>query len=752
MKNYKKILLTFLICCGFNSISAQDWSLTGNSGTDPSVNFIGTNDNKNLIFKRNSTFSGIIGSATINSGGGIAGNGTSFGYMAMGNNGIFPGYSGVAFGSYALSNNTSGQLNAAFGIGAMQYNTDGEYNVAVGSYALRQNIIGIQNIAIGYQSLNKNTEGGQNVAIGVEALEMNDDGGNNIAIGFRSLENNESGSSNIAIGSNAMRYYDVPNTNNNFANIAIGNGSATHLKSGEQNTFIGVQSGPHINGSGDGNNAFGYETGYNLLTGSSNLFFGNSSGRAVRDGSSNSFFGTQSGWKLTAETASGTVGNANTFIGSQSGYDITSGSKNTFLGRLAGRYLLTGSSNTFIGNVQVMNSPSTATRSGNDSSGTIILADGDNNHRFFIHNNGYAGIGLGNNVIPNNRLEIRYGADGFSGLRFTNLKNTNAAIVNPTDKVLTVDENGDVILVYDEKGNESGVELSCSTENFVPVNSATPNVLDCSQIYDNGTSVGIATTGPFDYTLTSIPPFSGGDVPISGTLKLDVNGVVRATGFFATSDKKFKKEIKDLEGALEKVNSLQGKKYHWNKEEFKNKNFSDELQYGFIAQEVQEILPEIVIKDANGDLAMNYIALVPVLVEAIKEQQNEISETKDELKSLLEDVKNLKNEVQILKEKLSDKELNESLENSTQTNLLKVYPNPSKDEMNISFVNENISNDTKLMIYDMNGTFLSAINIQKSQNKTIEKKIRKEDFGSGVFIVSLVSEGKIKESKKVIFQ
>ena len=74
---------------------------------------------------------------------------------------------------------------------------------------------------------------------------------------------------------------------------------------------------------------------------------------------------------------------------------------------------------------------------------------------------------------------------------------------------------------------------------------------------------------------------------------------------------------------------LQGVRYDW-KEEGKGKN-----QIGLIAQEVEEIVPEVVntIEDSLGELSdikvVNYSALVPVLIEAIKEQQQEIERLKE---------------------------------------------------------------------------------------------------------------------------
>ena len=68
----------------------------------------------------------------------------------------------------------------------------------------------------------------------------------------------------------------------------------------------------------------------------------------------------------------------------------------------------------------------------------------DNIERMTVEANGNVGI---NNTAPANKLEVTHGTAGNSGLRFTDLPNTAAAITNPTNKVLSVDASGDVILV-----------------------------------------------------------------------------------------------------------------------------------------------------------------------------------------------------------------------------------------------------------------------------------------------------------------
>jgi len=123
-----------------------------------------------------------------------------------------------------------------------------------------------------------------------------------------------------------------------------------------------------------------------------------------------------------------------------------------------------------------------------------------------------------------------------------------------------------------------------------------------------------------------------------------VNGKVKSTGINETSDGRLKKNITAIESALSKVLSLQGVTYDWRREEFPERNFLVGKQYGLIAQELERIIPELVDTDEEGWKSIEYSHLVPVLIEAIKEQQAIINAQQSELTSM----KGLKDQVDAL--------------------------------------------------------------------------------------------------------
>ena len=148
-------------------------------------------------------------------------------------------------------------------------------------------------------------------------------------------------------------------------------------------------------------------------------------------------------------------------------------------------------------------------------------------------------------------------------------------------------------------------------------------------------------------TAKSFAGFFKGDVCIRGNLCVD--GSISATGpvtgnvfgsdcadCLGVSDRRLKDHIEPIAGGLDKVTRLRGVSFRWRRDEFPKRNFRDGKQIGLIAQEVAEILPEVVVTSPDGYKALDYAKVVAVLVEAIKEQQQLINSTRSELGDLVQ--------------------------------------------------------------------------------------------------------------------
>jgi Chaperone of endosialidase len=106
---------------------------------------------------------------------------------------------------------------------------------------------------------------------------------------------------------------------------------------------------------------------------------------------------------------------------------------------------------------------------------------------------------------------------------------------------------------------------------------------------------------------------------IASTAKLQVGGDIACVNISFSSDVRYKKNIQAIEGALDKVTKMNGVTYDWKISEYPEMNFIDKKQIGFIAQEVEKVLPELVITDSKGYKSVDYVKVIPILLEAIKE-------------------------------------------------------------------------------------------------------------------------------------
>lgn len=243
------------------------WGLTGNAGTVAGTNFVGTTDNIDLVFKRNSvvgltlksgyldvtanmafpntsnsstgvilkgsnrfihnfklagtdgenTFVGdLSGNFSMTGSSGIQGSyNTGFGGATLFSN--TTGFRNAAFGTYALQNNTTGFSNNAFGQAALFYNTTGFNNSAFGTRALTFNTTGTSNSAFGTDALFANTSGKFNAAFCIDALYQNTTGSYNSAFGDSTFWIGTVGIKNVGIGSRAGYY--LGDVDSNYASV-----------------------------------------------------------------------------------------------------------------------------------------------------------------------------------------------------------------------------------------------------------------------------------------------------------------------------------------------------------------------------------------------------------------------------------------------------------------------------------------------------------------------------------------------------
>lgn len=139
-----------------------------------------------------------------------------------------------------------------------------------------------------------------------------------------------------------------------------------------------------------------------------------------------------------------------------------------------------------------------------------------------------------------------------------------------------------------------------------------------SVVFSASGDVGIGTSAP-GYRLD----VRGGDAFFGGT--------VTATAFTLSSDARFKTNVQAITDAIEVVRRLSGVSYDWNRTAYPGRNFPARSQLGLIAQEVEAVLPQLVTTDKEGFKSVDYIGVVPLLVEGVKAQQVQLEEQEERL-------------------------------------------------------------------------------------------------------------------------
>jgi trimeric autotransporter adhesin len=213
--------------------------------------------------------------------------------------------------------------------------------------------------------------------------------------------------------------------------------------------------------------------------------------------------------------------------------------------------------------------------------------------------------------------------------------------------------------------------------------------------------------------------------------KLDVNGSVRGVSFISFSDERFKTNIRKFENPLDKLIQIQGVRYQFNKRKFSNMTFPDGERDGLLAQQVQKVFPELVTADADGYLAVDYVSMIPILIESIKELKTKIDLLKAE---------RIQNDLTIDQKKIADRFKGAFLNQNA--------PNPSTNGASIEFFIPENASTASIVIHDNSGNQIKKYDITERGQGKID--IQNGEFGSGIFLYTLLLDGSVLDVKRMI--
>jgi hypothetical protein len=233
---------------------------------------------------------------------------------------------------------------------------------------------------------------------------------------------------------------------------------------------------------------------------------------------------------------------------------------------------------------------------------------------------------------------------------------------------------------------------------------------------------------------------------------------IHCTDVYESSDIRLKTNVAPLESTLNKLMKLSSIQYTMNDESVKTipnefKSFYQRKQFGFSAQEVQKIFPELVHADSNGYLGIAYTRFIPLLVQTIKEQQQIIDAQSIKIKELderLSKLENGENDGNKLHKNSSFHQDENTTNSSTTSNsfLYQNVPNPFSAQTEIKyFLTEDVT-DAILMIFDMQGLLKKQITVQGTGFGSIT--IAASELSAGMYLYSLVANTDIIDTKKMI--
>lgn len=331
----------------------------------------------------------------------------------------------------------------------------------------------------------------------------------------------------------------------------------------------------------------------------------------------------------------------------------------------------------------------------------------------------------------------------------TALKLINNVFPTYAKEGINIESNGTSKSTYSNIGvtmNLSGGDFSTGIGSNVSGSSVANGLISSAK---DGSTANVGIKG----TISNAGGFGAGIWGVSPNTNTNwyaglFDGKVVVNGAFSTpSDAKLKENIIDEEGLLEKLIKLNPINYNFSKND--KINLPTGIQHGFLAQNIEESFPELVISarkpifDESGRFieyydyeTVNYIGLISILTSGIKDLNSKINLLEQSLIN-----KNIINKDSLeLKTKIDKINSNFSLEQNV--------PNPFTNETIINYVVPENSNSS-LSIFDLTGKLIKDYSLNSTSGQI---KVNSSDIGKGIFIYSIIMDNTEILSKKMIIK
>jgi uncharacterized protein YjbI with pentapeptide repeats len=223
--------------------------------------------------------------------------------------------------------------------------------------------------------------------------------------------------------------------------------------------------------------------------------------------------------------------------------------------------------------------------------------------------------------IVNGRVSIKDSDATFTSINTTDITSTNVTTTNVTTTNLDADSATITNLSSTNfnSTNSTLVNLDADSATITNLSSTNFNSTNSTLVNLDADSSSITNLTSINNTLTNITftTMNGGNIDADSAT---FTGVINAQDFNSTSDICLKENIETLNNAINVLNNIRPVSFVWKE--------NGKPAYGVIAQEVEEVLPEIVDQDKHGVKRVAYSQIIPFLVQVIQEQNKEIQNIK----------------------------------------------------------------------------------------------------------------------------
>lgn len=240
------------------------------------------------------------------------------------------------------------------------------------------------------------------------------------------------------------------------------------------------------------------------------------------------------------------------------------------------------------------------------------------------------------------------------------------------------------------------------------------------------------------------------------------NGAVFSSGGYFPSDSSMKKNVTSIVDALSLVNKLKAKTYNYIDDPNCALNLPKEKQYGFIAQDMEAIFPELVasitqpeVTDTAGNIlkesftfkGINYTSLIPLIISALQQQDSVIQVLQS---AIMECCNNGMRSVNSENDGTQNTISKESVELNDYLVLGQNVPNPFAEKTVISFFVPDGYSKAEIIFYDNNGRMInSKLIITRGAG---ELTVYADNLSDGLYSYSLIADGKLIDTKKMVKQ